>query len=288
MKHTIAFTSDSYPLVQEIGVMEDIEGRLKHPDRLLPELNVFVYVVDGQIQVNEENHSYTIRKGGYLYLQKNVHHWGEQFYHPGSKWYYIHFYTRPTELPVQEYSTLGKTSIIQKEEYNMKLTMPKLGTAGNPSYIMTRLQQLVDLFQSAHPMRPILSSMQAHQIFVELYQERAASIANQKTNRIVSKMIQLIDNTTDRKLTSQEISDALGMNYTYLSMLFKQQTGKNVIQYQNERIIEKAIELFQKENYNVSEVSEKLDFANPYYFSRVFKKVTGMSPSLYIKQIYRA
>ncbi|MCY8513134.1 helix-turn-helix domain-containing protein [Bacillus atrophaeus] len=37
----------------------------------------------------------------------------------------------------------------------------------------------------------------------------------------------------------------------------------------------------------MTEVSNKLGFSNPYYFSRVFKKVTGVSPSVYLSQIYR-
>ncbi|GAE94880.1 two-component response regulator [Gracilibacillus boraciitolerans JCM 21714] len=100
-------------------------------------------------------------------------------------------------------------------------------------------------------------------------------------------MIDYIDDTK-YKVSSQAIADHLGMNYAYLSTLFKQYTGKSVTQYQNEKMIENAIHLFQNENVNVSEVSEHLGFSNPFYFSRVFKKVTGLSPpSVYIQQLYR-
>ncbi|WP_246354138.1 helix-turn-helix domain-containing protein [Paenibacillus phytohabitans] len=40
-------------------------------------------------------------------------------------------------------------------------------------------------------------------------------------------------------------------------------------------------------SYNVSEISEALGYPNPYYFSRVFKKVLGESPSSYMKHLYR-
>ncbi|MCI4170894.1 AraC family transcriptional regulator, partial [Bacillus spizizenii] len=42
------------------------------------------------------------------------------------------------------------------------------------------------------------------------------------------------------------------------------------------------MDLFKTSNLNVTEVSSRLGFSNPYYFSRLFKRVTGVSPSLYI------
>jgi YesN/AraC family two-component response regulator len=57
--------------------------------------------------------------------------------------------------------------------------------------------------------------------------------------------------------------------------------------YQNELLIEKAIDMFKKNDGNVSEVSDALGFSNPFYFSRVFKKITGVSPTTYINENYR-
>nr|WP_268515848.1 AraC family transcriptional regulator [Bacillus atrophaeus] len=72
------------------------------------------------------------------------------------------------------------------------------------------------------------------------------------------------------------------MNYAYLSSLFRKQTGKSITAYKNELLIEQAIDIFKKSNKNITEVSNKLGFSNPYYFSRVFKRVTGVSPSVYL------
>jgi YesN/AraC family two-component response regulator len=77
------------------------------------------------------------------------------------------------------------------------------------------------------------------------------------------------------------------MNYAYLSSLFRKETGKSITQFKNELLIEKAITKLKNEAVNISEVSDDLGFSNPFYFSRVFKKVTGVSPTTYLNEIYR-
>ncbi|MGN8644469.1 AraC family transcriptional regulator [Gracilibacillus sp. HCP3S3_G5_1] len=287
MSHPVIISSSSFPLIHEIGLMTDKVGIEKHPDRVMPKLNVFVYVTKGQLQVIEDGEEYNLKKGSYLFLRKNVHHWGNEFYQPGSEWFFIHFFTHDIQENATEYSTYGKTSLFHYEEYQRKLTMPKFGEMSHLGYTQSQLEQILEMFESSHPMRPFLTSMHTHQFFLELYLENLESFSNMKTNRIVAKMIQLMDEQDSHKLSSEELSEGLGMNYAYLSTLFKSHTGKTITQYQNERMVEKAIQYFRKDNYNVSEVSDILGFSNPFYFSRVFKKVTGMSPTDYLRQIYR-
>ena len=85
------------------------------------------------------------------------------------------------------------------------------------------------------------------------------------------------------------------MNVDYLatkmlisrSLLFhrvKRITGKSVVEYINEFRIAKAKELMQDARYNLTEISELVGFSSLRYFSRVFKSVTGESPSVYRQQ----
>lgn len=288
MNHSVKIASNSYPLVNEIGYMGDEKGVLKHPDRLLQKMNVFIYVTEGKLQITEDHTSYELEKGSYLFLKKNIHHWGEAFYQPGSKWFYIHFFDHSEANKANpEYRTYAKTSLIPEEEYETCITLPKQGTIHRHRYVISQINSLLEMYQSVLPMRPMLVSMKLQEFFLELYMEQHPFFTNQKSHRIVRKMLQFIDDHTGKKMSSTDIADGLGMNYAYLSSLFKQYTGKSVTQYQNEKLIENAIELFKRENYNVAEVSEQLGFSNPFYFSRVFKKITGLSPSAYLKQMYR-
>jgi len=83
------------------------------------------------------------------------------------------------------------------------------------------------------------------------------------------------------------IAESLNLNYNYLSTVFKEKMGISISEYHTMLRIRKAMELLKDSSYNITEVSEKMGFSNPYHFSSVFKKSVGVSPSQYIKQIYR-
>ncbi|ENH97886.1 PspC family transcriptional regulator [Gracilibacillus halophilus YIM-C55.5] len=287
MNHQVHIDGYSYPLVQEIGLMEDRDGIFKHPDRQLDHLHVFIYVTRGKLHVVEDHVEYQLRSGSYLFLRKGVHHWGENFYNPGSSWYYIHFYDRNTAKQLDTYSPYRQTSFINEEAYESRIYLPKHDTVNSQNYIKKQLSSIMERYQSSHPLRPMLTSMSTYQLFLDLYTEKLHESSAKKSHRIIHQMIELFHNQKGRKLTSEEIASMMGMNYSYLSSLFKEHTGKSITQYQNERIIERAIQLFKNENKNVSEVSDTLGFTNPFYFSRVFKKTIGVSPSAYLEQIYR-
>lgn len=277
----------SLPLVREVGNMIDKEGINKHPERKMDIVNVFVYVKKGTIQVIENGIEYLLTAGSYLFLRKGIHHWGEELYTPGTEWYYIHFYTQDLDNSDKhnEYSSFHQASIIVEDVYNTVITLPKQGSVRNPDYTELQLNQIIEEYRSSLPTRPLNLTVKTFQFFVYLYKDNLEENKN-SNHRIVGQMIELFQSSTTKKLNSKQIADEIGMNYTYLSTLFREHTGKSITQFQNELLIEKAINLFKSNSLNITEVSNTLGFSNPFYFSRVFKKVTGVSPSTYLNQTY--
>ena len=77
------------------------------------------------------------------------------------------------------------------------------------------------------------------------------------------------------------MSSLLNISQGHLSSIFKKQTGKNFSDYVTEVKIEKAKELIGTYQYMMYEVSDMLGFDTQYYFSAVFKKITGYTPKEY-------
>lgn len=270
--------------------MWDEEGILGHPIRLMETLNVFIYVKKGNIQVFEDGIEYNLQAGSYLFLKKNIPHWGSKLYSPGTDWFYIHFYDSLDYVNVEsseEYSKYQHSTVIMEETYLSRMTLPKTGTVKNPEYTELQLKKLCDEYLSPHSLRPLTASSLTYQFFIDLYSKKLEESNKSKQHRIVGKMIDLFRHTSSKKLSSKEITESIGMNYAYLSTLFRKETGKSITQFQDELLIEKAIKLLKEESINISEVSDSLGFSNPFYFSRVFKKVTGVSPTTYLNEIYR-
>lgn len=289
--HEIKIMTNNLPLIREIGHMKDEDGTSGHPDRLMEKINVFVYVKKGHIQVYEDGIEYNLKEGAYLFLRKNIPHWGSSLYSPGTEWFYIHFYdstTQDNQETQSEYLHYQQSSLILEETYASQIKLPKHGVVFNCEYTELQLKKLVESYNSPHSLRPLFLCTVTFQFFVDLYARKIEEKNNSKQNRIVGKMIELFINNSSKKLSSKDIETALCMNYAYLSTLFRKETGKSITQFQDELLIEKAITMLKNESVNVSEVSNALGFSNPFYFSRVFKKVTGVSPTTYLNQTYRS
>lgn len=83
------------------------------------------------------------------------------------------------------------------------------------------------------------------------------------------------------KLTLSDIAEYLKISSGYLSTSFSSCTNRTVSDYIAEVKIEHAKELIDSGQYLIYEIANQLGFENAYYFSKVFKKVTGISPKNY-------
>lgn len=102
-----------------------------------------------------------------------------------------------------------------------------------------------------------------------------------KTEQLVNAAKKYVQKNYKEKLTLAMISGDIGISQGYLSSVFKKTTGSNLNDYVNQVKIEKAKDLLGMHEYMMYEISDMLGFENPYYFSKVFKRVTGMTPSDY-------
>ncbi|MBR2188248.1 MAG: response regulator [Eubacterium sp.] len=88
------------------------------------------------------------------------------------------------------------------------------------------------------------------------------------------------------ELRLEDVSSYVGFNTTYLSSLFKKETGKNFTDYLTELRVAKAKELLCAEELSVQDVCERVGYRDIKYFSRLFKRSAGISPSDY-RKLYR-
>ena len=90
------------------------------------------------------------------------------------------------------------------------------------------------------------------------------------------------------KLTLADVAEHLNISSGHLSNTFKKFTGVTISDYIATIKIDHAKELIDTHQYLMYEMSDMLGFENPYYFSKVFKKVTGIAPREYenMKKIF--
>lgn len=103
-----------------------------------------------------------------------------------------------------------------------------------------------------------------------------------KMGSLVKKVIDYIkENYHLNDISLSDISEKFFVSPSYLSRLFKKETGKNLSDFINEYRIEKAKQLLLTTDLKTYEVADRVGIPDPHYFSRLFKRYTGYSPSEY-------
>ena len=86
-------------------------------------------------------------------------------------------------------------------------------------------------------------------------------------------------------ITLDSVAGFVGLHPSYLSSLFKRSENMSVTEYINFLRVARAKELLETSDYRIGEIGELCGIDDPYYFSRVFSKICGISPSDYRKTV---
>ena len=104
---------------------------------------------------------------------------------------------------------------------------------------------------------------------------------DRESDNIIQKARTYIDQNYARDLSLDDVAREVGISPYYFSKLFKEQTGQNFIDYLTGLRIETAKHLLEDPAMSVKEICIRSGYSNQNYFSRIFKKSTGMTPTEY-------
>ena len=94
----------------------------------------------------------------------------------------------------------------------------------------------------------------------------------------IQKTIIRIDSDLTADLSLSALAEAQGINASYLSALFRRETGETVTDYVNRKRVELAVHLLSTTGLQVQTIAQHCGFADVHYFTKVFKKLTGETP----------
>lgn len=106
---------------------------------------------------------------------------------------------------------------------------------------------------------------------------------NKLSSKPVDEVMRVLKRKVREPLTIDEICAETSYGRAYLFRAFKAETGKSIIEYFIELKTEAAKQMLLEDRLSIKDIASELSFNEPNYFTKTFKRVTGMTPSAYKK-----
>ncbi len=119
--------------------------------------------------------------------------------------------------------------------------------------------------------------------FVNKISDAARKVAAKKegrtSNGIIDRAKDFINHNYHREISLDDVSQDVNISPYYFSKVFKDETGENFIEYLTNIRMNQAKQLLQNTNKSMKEIGCEVGYMDPNYFSRIFKKTTGFTPT---------
>ena len=116
--------------------------------------------------------------------------------------------------------------------------------------------------------------------------QQPGSLIREKNQKdFMDKVTAYLEANIHRRLTLEDVCRENLVGRSYLQKIFREKTGGGVMEYFGRLKIEAAKQMIRHNRNNFTEISSRLGYTSIHYFSRHFKKVTGMTPSEYASSV---
>lgn len=118
-----------------------------------------------------------------------------------------------------------------------------------------------------------------HHSTLMLFKEYALDRQEDQQARYVAAAITHIQECYQRELSVEDAAARLGLSAGYLSRIFKQKSGYTFTDYLLYYRIKRAVELLKDNSYKIYEIADLVGYTDQRYFSQVFRRLVGLTPS---------
>lgn len=248
-----------------------------------------LYISAGEGDFTIEDRSYHVNKNDILLLKPGLQHEGTSTHNPFS-FFCIHFdiyvsksvnaisckediFTEPVPLrPVKYY----KTDIV----------LPDYIVLPESSNINGIFAKLINENRKAEKGYKLLTKAYFTELFLSLFRQNRDICLQKEYNEEITSIINFIKQNYSNKIYLSDISDYVHLSPSYISSLFKRQTGVTVSEYITIFRIATAKKLLLEKYGKISEIAYNTGFYDVHHFTRAFKKYEGLTPGEYKKINY--
>ena len=105
-------------------------------------------------------------------------------------------------------------------------------------------------------------------------------------HQTVNKVIMYINDELENDLTVESIAANFHISTSHLSRIFREHVGITLVEYLNVRRVEESQYYLRHTNKSITSISDQFHFCNQSYFTRIFKKYTGVTPKHFRDELH--
>ena len=141
--------------------------------------------------------------------------------------------------------------------------------------------------QAENPIREnqLLASLMLLRLLYDIHQENKTIESN--TVSSIAQLIKEMKNSPGKWWTVPEMAEYCGISETHFRRLFEESLGVSPKNYADRLKINAACELLTQTDLTLADIAKRLGYMDPFHFSRRFKTLTGISPSVYRDNYFR-
>ncbi len=204
-------------------------------------------------------------------------------YRPKEPQKYVYYGDDKTEVYWVHFTGSNVTNILRS--YGISDDMRVINTGTSLEY--TRIfKQMIQELQRCQINYEELLVLLLKQIFISIQRQmvKEYQLKNVFWDREMENAMQYFNDNYNTEINVKEYASSRGMSVSWFIRNFKQYTNTTPMQYIVSIRVSNAQILLETSNYNITEIGNIVGYDNPLYFSRIFKKQKGTSPSEYRKQ----
>ncbi|WP_215224608.1 helix-turn-helix domain-containing protein [Echinicola shivajiensis] len=231
--------------------------------------HILIYCIEGYGSVGIERVEFQLKPNSFLIIEADkAHYYYSDKENPWSI-FWIHFSGNHSQEIYRRFAgqNYGKPIIIPFEKNRI-----------------AEFEYLIDIFKNGLSKEVFeYSSMLLYKTLGSFihYSLKSSKKIESNHDQLISNIITYLNEHIYETVKIEDISKAFNKSPSSIFTLFKQKTGHSLIHHFNLLKIQKACELINLTSLSIKEISFQLDFQDPLYFSRLFKKYMGVPPSKY-------
>lgn len=255
-----------------LGYYPQATGHYTYRKKGLPE-NFLFYCVDGHGWYKIGKNQFKVQPNEFFILPQNIEHaYGSDEKDPWTV-YWIHFGGEALQ-PFNELPIISDHFKPVHAKNNAEIVS-----------LFTRIYKTLELGYSIDNL--LFANMcLSHFLTLFIYQSRHYSVGIPEQSDCVENAIRFMQENINENISLNDLSKKYNYSASRFSSLFKQKTGYAPIDYFIQMKMQKASQHLDFTDRSIKDIALSMGFDDPYYFSKRFRKVIGMSPTQY-RSVYK-